>query len=57
MTRTEREGFRGFLWSCTDRQVPGVYVKEMRAGRDDYAEIARGEADRRGLTIPEVDDD
>lgn len=39
--------FRGFLRQATDRQVQGIYDKERRAGRDDYAELAVAEADRR----------
>ena len=43
--------FRGFLRSATDRQVQGIYDKEKRAGRDDYAALAVAEAQRRGLEL------
>ena len=43
--------FRGFLRQATDRQVQGIYDKEKRAGRDDYAELAVAEAERRGIEL------
>ena len=43
--------FRGFLRNATDRQVQGIYDKESRAGRDDYAELAVEEAERRGIEL------
>ena len=43
--------FRGFLRNATDRQVQGIYDKEQRAGRDDYAELAVAEAERRGIVL------
>ena len=43
--------FRGFLRNATDRQVQGIYDKEKRAGRDDYAELAVAEAERRGIEL------
>ena len=49
-TRDIRE-FRGFLRNATDRQVQGIYDKEKRAGRDDYADLAVAEAARRGIIL------
>ena len=46
--------FRGFLRNATDRQVQGIYDKEKRAGRDDYAELAVAEAERRGIELDEI---
>ena len=43
--------FRGFLRQATDRQVQGIYDKEKSAGRDDYAELAIAEAERRGIVL------
>lgn len=43
--------FRGFLHQATDRQVQGIYDKEKRAGRDDYAELAVTEAESRGIEL------
>jgi hypothetical protein len=43
--------FRGFLRNATDRQVQGIYDKEKGAGRDDYAELAVVEAERRGIDL------
>jgi hypothetical protein len=49
--------FRGFLQQATDRQVQGIYDKERRAGRDDYAELAVAEAERRGIFLDETEGD
>ena len=49
--------FRGFLQQATDRQVQGIYDKEKSAGRDEYAELAVAEAERRGLFLEQSDDD
>ena len=46
--------FRGFLRQATDRQVQGIYDKEKRAGRDDYAELAVAEAERRDIVLNEI---
>jgi hypothetical protein len=43
--------FRGFLGNASDLQVQGIYEKEKRAGRDEYAELAVAEANRRGLSL------
>lgn len=48
--------FRGFLKNATDRQVQGIYEKEQRAGRDEYAELAIAEAERRGIELIHDDD-
>lgn len=49
MTAAEIRDFMAYLKGCTDRQVLGVLDKETDAGREDYAELARAEADHRGL--------
>lgn len=51
MTQKDRNEFELYLRNCTDRQVNGVYEKEKNAGRDDYADLARHEAARRGLWL------
>jgi hypothetical protein len=51
MDADDMREFRGYLKQCSDRQVQGVYDKEREAGRDDYAELAVAEAERRGITI------
>jgi hypothetical protein len=43
--------FRGYLKQCTDKQVQGVYDKENEADRDNYAELAIAEAERRGIML------
>ena len=43
--------FSAYLRNCTDRQVAGVYEKESEAGREAYAELAKLEADRRGIDL------
>lgn len=48
--------FAGYLRTCTDRQVQGVYDKEHRAGRSAYAELAVMEARRRGIEIERGED-
>jgi hypothetical protein len=49
MTTQDRKEFEGYLRQCTDRQVYGVLAKERRAGRADYADLARNELARRNL--------
>lgn len=49
MTAKDRNEFNQYLRNCTDRQVHGVLEKEQSAGRDDYAELAQAELERRGL--------
>jgi hypothetical protein len=51
MTRQDRSEFWQYLRQCTDAQVRGVYEKERAAGRDDYADLAVIEADRRGIEV------
>ena len=43
--------FRLYLKNCTDRQVQGVYERELSAGRLDYVELAIAEAERRGIEL------
>lgn len=49
MTEKDRKEFKEYLRNCTDRQVYGVLEKEKSAGRQDYAELAQNELERRGL--------
>lgn len=49
MTNQDRNEFISFLRACTDKQVYGVLEKEEQAGRDDYAQLARDELQRRNL--------
>lgn len=49
MKENDRREFREYLTNCSDRQVLGVLEKERAAGRNDYATLARNEAERRGL--------
>ena len=49
MTGQDIREFNSYLRFCTDKQVVGVYERELRAGRDDYAELAYMELERRGL--------
>jgi hypothetical protein len=51
MTAQDMREFRGYLKHCTNAQVQGVYEKERDAGRDDYAELAIAEAERRGIVL------
>ena len=50
MTSKDRKEFNEYLRNCTDRQVYGVLEKEKSAGRQDYAELAEAELERRGLS-------
>lgn len=47
MNAQDRSEFQLYLRQCTDRQVQGVLDKEEDAGREDYAELARTELERR----------
>lgn len=49
MTEKDRIEFKEYLRNCSDRQVYGVLEKEKAAGRQDYAELAQDELERRGL--------
>ena len=51
ITAQDMREFRGYLKQCTDRQVCGVYEKESEAGREAYAELARAEAEARGIFL------
>jgi hypothetical protein len=51
MNVDDMRDFRGYLKQCTDAQVQGVYDKEHAAGREDYAELAVAEAERRGIEL------
>lgn len=51
MSSKDHDEFVGYLKACTDNQVRGVYEKEKAAGRKDYAELAKQEAERRGIDL------
>ena len=51
MTAKDIREFTDYLRQCTDRQVEGVYEHEIKNGRDDYAELARIEAQNRGIYL------
>jgi hypothetical protein len=51
ITAKDMREFNAYLKQCTDRQVRGVYEKERSAGREEYAELARAEAERRGIDL------
>lgn len=50
MTSQERSEFKQYLHNCTDNQVQGVLEKEKSAGRQDYADLAQDELERRNLS-------
>ena len=49
MDADDMREFRAYLRICTNAQVQGVYDKEHAAGREDYAELAVVEAERRDI--------
>ena len=51
ITAKDIREFRDYLKACTDRQVQGVYEKERDAGCEEYVELARAEAERRGIEL------
>ena len=51
MNTQDHNEFVEYLKACTDNQVRGVYEKETAAGRKDYAELAKQEAERRGIEL------
>lgn len=53
MNAKDMREFNAYLRQCTDAQVRGVYEKEKNRGGDgdEYAELARAEADRRGVEL------
>ncbi len=51
MSAQDMKEFRGYLKACSDAQVQGVYDREHDAGREDYAELAIAEAERRGFEL------
>jgi hypothetical protein len=53
ITAKDIREFNAYLRNCTDRQVQGVYEKERDAGREEYVELARAEAERRGIVLEE----
>lgn len=56
LTARDIREFNGYLKGCTNAQVQGVYDKESQAGRDDYAELAIAEADRRGIVLEGIEE-
>lgn len=51
MKSQDRDEFVAYLKACTDAQVQGVFEKEQAAGRKDYAELAKQEAERRRIEL------
>lgn len=51
VTAQDIREFRLYLAACTNRQVEAVFNKEHDAGREAYAELARTEAEERGLVV------
>lgn len=51
LTARDIREFAEYLHNCTDAQVRGVYVKELEAGREAYATLAKFEAWHRGLDL------
>ena len=51
MTDRDRTEFIGYLRNCTDAQVIGVWKKEIKAERTDYARLAEAEAERRDISF------
>lgn len=47
LTAKDISEFNLYLKQCSDKQVQGVYEKERDAGREEYAELAKAEAERR----------
>ena len=47
----ERMEFRMYVRGLTDSQVYHVWIKEEAAMREEYAEIAKAELDRRGVIM------
>lgn len=56
MNAKEIREFTAYLRQCTDAQMQNVYRKECNAGRDEYAELARLEAENRGIFLEDCDD-
>lgn len=52
MTNDDRIEFKAYLRACTDKQVFGVLEKEQAANRQEYADLALDELERRGLEQP-----
>jgi hypothetical protein len=57
MNDKDKREFQAYLKACTDAQVRGVWEKEDKAGREDYASLTAIEADRRGIVLPGQFDD
>jgi ribosomal protein S27AE len=51
ITSRDIREFAAYLRQCSEPQVQGVYDKETKAGRTEYAELAEIEASRRGLIL------
>lgn len=45
----ELQDFADFCKNASDSQLKAIYDKEMAAGRDEYAAVARAEMEARGL--------
>jgi hypothetical protein len=53
MTGYELRNFTGYLHTLTAAQLRGCWLKETRAGRDDYAALVEIEAARRNIDVKE----
>lgn len=53
ITAQDIHEFNLYLQACSDSQVLGVLSKEVKAGRQTYAELASAEAYHRGLSYAE----
>lgn len=51
ISKEDRKDFARFLRDSTNSQLQGVYEKERTANRDEYADLAVAEAERRGITL------
>lgn len=49
--KADRADFAAYLRTCSDAQVQGVFDKERQASRLVYANLARDEAQRRGIQL------
>jgi hypothetical protein len=50
---SDLEDFKGFCKNATSSQLQNIYAKEKKAGRDDYADVAKEEMEARGIDFEE----
>lgn len=51
MNKQDEIEFCAYLTNCTDRQLQGVYEKELKAEREDYIDLVALEATSRGVIL------